>query len=116
MPASSTLTGGRARHMPRFSDEQPARAPRRPRKLAARARVCHASPARRPFGRPTTRRTIMADAAIVSTARTGIGRAYRGAFNNTHGATLTGHVIKAAIERARIEPSEVEDVILGCAL
>jgi acetyl-CoA C-acetyltransferase len=63
-----------------------------------------------------TRRPIMADAVIVATARTGIGRAYRGAFNNTHGATLTGHVIKAAVERARIEPSEVEDVILGCAL
>jgi acetyl-CoA C-acetyltransferase len=58
----------------------------------------------------------MADAVIVATARTGIGRAYRGAFNNTHGATITGHVIKAAVERARIEPSEVEDVILGCAL
>jgi len=58
----------------------------------------------------------MADAVIVSTARTGIGRAYRGAFNNTHGATLAGHVIKAAVERARVEPGEVEDVILGCAL
>ena len=58
----------------------------------------------------------MADAVIVSTARTGIGKAYRGAFNNTHGATLTGHVIKAAVERARVEPGEVEDVILGCAL
>jgi acetyl-CoA C-acetyltransferase len=58
----------------------------------------------------------MADAAIISTARTGIGRAYRGAFNNTHGATITGHVIKAAVERARVEPGEVEDVILGCAL
>ncbi|MBI1847182.1 MAG: acetyl-CoA C-acyltransferase [Candidatus Rokubacteria bacterium] len=58
----------------------------------------------------------MADAVIVSTARTGIGRAYRGAFNNTHGATLGGHVIKAAVERARLEPGEVEDVIFGCAL
>ena len=58
----------------------------------------------------------MADAVIVSTARTGIGRAYRGAFNNTHGATLAGHVIKAAVERARVEPGEVEDVIIGCAL
>ena len=58
----------------------------------------------------------MADAVIVSTARTGIGKAYRGAFNNTHGATLAGHVIKAAVERARVEPGEVEDVILGCAL
>jgi acetyl-CoA C-acetyltransferase len=58
----------------------------------------------------------MSDAVIVSTARTGIGRAYRGAFNNTHGATLAGHVIKHAVERARLEPGEVEDVILGCAL
>jgi acetyl-CoA C-acetyltransferase len=58
----------------------------------------------------------MADAVIVSTARTGIGRAYRGAFNNTHGATLAGHVIKHAVERARVEPGEVEDAILGCAL
>jgi len=58
----------------------------------------------------------MADAVIVSTARTGIGKAYRGALNNTHGATMAGHVIKAAVERARVEPGEVEDVILGCAL
>ena len=58
----------------------------------------------------------MADAVIVSTARTGIGKAYRGALNNTHGATVAGHVIKAAVERARVEPGEVEDVILGCAL
>src|SRR6059058_1161744 len=58
----------------------------------------------------------MADAVIVSTARTPIGRAYRGALNNTHGATMAGHVIKAAVERARLEPGEVEDVVLGCAL
>jgi acetyl-CoA C-acetyltransferase len=58
----------------------------------------------------------MPDAVIVSTARTGIGKAYRGAFNNTHGATLGGHVIKAAVERARVDPGEVEDVIMGCAL
>ena len=58
----------------------------------------------------------MADAVIVSTARTGIGKAYRGALNNTHGATLGGHVVKHAVERARIDPAEVEDVIFGCAL
>jgi acetyl-CoA C-acetyltransferase len=58
----------------------------------------------------------MADAVIVSTARTPIGKAYRGAFNNTHGATMAGHVIGHAVERARVEPGEVEDVILGCAL
>ncbi|MGH7390831.1 MAG: acetyl-CoA C-acyltransferase [Candidatus Rokuibacteriota bacterium] len=58
----------------------------------------------------------MAEAVIVSTARTPIGRAYRGAFNNTHGATMGGHVVRYAVERARIEPGEVEDVIMGCAL
>ena len=58
----------------------------------------------------------MADAVIVSTARTPIGKAYRGAFNNTHGATLAGHVIASAVQRAGIEPGEVEDVIVGCAL
>ena len=58
----------------------------------------------------------MADAVIVSTARTPIGKAYRGAFNNTHGATMGGHVIKHALERAKLDPQEVEDVILGCAM
>jgi acetyl-CoA C-acetyltransferase len=58
----------------------------------------------------------MPDAVIVSTARTGIGKAYRGAFNNTHGAAMAGHVIRHAVERARLEPGEVEDVILGCAM
>jgi acetyl-CoA C-acetyltransferase len=58
----------------------------------------------------------MAEAVIVSTARTPIGKAYRGAFNNTHGATLAGHVISHAVARARIEPGEVEDVIMGCAM
>src|ERR1700686_2138405 len=58
----------------------------------------------------------MRDAVIVSTARTPIGRAYRGAFNMTHGAELGGHVIRHAVERAGVEPAEVEDVILGCAM
>ena len=58
----------------------------------------------------------MPDAVIVSTARTPIGRAYRGAFNNTHGAVLGGHVISHAVQRAGLEPGEVEDVIMGCAL
>jgi acetyl-CoA C-acetyltransferase len=58
----------------------------------------------------------MADAVIVSTARTPIGRAYRGAFNNTHGALLGGHVIQHAVQSAGLEPGQVEDVILGCAL
>src|SRR5215472_13885397 len=54
----------------------------------------------------------MPDAVIVSTARTPIGKAFRGAFNMTHGAVLGGHVV----ERAGIEPGEVEDVIMGCAM
>jgi acetyl-CoA C-acetyltransferase len=58
----------------------------------------------------------MAEAVIVSTARTGIGKAYRGALNNTHGATLAGFVIKEAVRRADVEPAEVEDVIMGCAM
>jgi acetyl-CoA C-acetyltransferase len=58
----------------------------------------------------------MTDAVVVSTARTPIGKAYRGAFNNTHGAVLGGHVIKNAVARAQVEPDEVEDVILGCAM
>ncbi len=58
----------------------------------------------------------MPDAVIVSTARTGIGKAYRGSLNNTHGATMAAHVIRHAVERARLEPAEVEDVILGCAM
>jgi acetyl-CoA C-acetyltransferase len=58
----------------------------------------------------------MSDAVIVSTARTGLAKSWRGALNMTHGATLGGHVVKAAIERARIDPAEVEDVIIGCGL
>ncbi|MCH8240414.1 MAG: acetyl-CoA C-acyltransferase, partial [Proteobacteria bacterium] len=56
----------------------------------------------------------MSEAVIVSTARTPIGKAFRGAFNKTHGAVLAGHAIKHAVERAGIEPEEVEDVIIGC--
>ncbi len=58
----------------------------------------------------------MTDAVIVSTARTPIGKAYRGAFNNTHGAVLGGHVIEHAVARAGIDPAEVEDVIMGVGL
>ena len=57
----------------------------------------------------------MADAVIVSTARTGLAKSWKGAFNMTHGATLGGHVLNAAITRARIEAGEVEDVLIGCA-
>ena len=58
----------------------------------------------------------MTDAVIVSTARTGLAKSWRGALNMTHGATLGGHVVKAAVERARLDPAEVEDVLMGCAL
>lgn len=58
----------------------------------------------------------MREAVIVSTARTPIGKAYRGAFNMTHGADLGGHVVKHAVERAKIAPAEVDDVVIGCAL
>jgi len=58
----------------------------------------------------------MREAVIVATARTPIGRAYRGAFNNTDGPTLGGHAIKSAVERAGLDPAEVEDVAWGCAL
>jgi acetyl-CoA C-acetyltransferase len=58
----------------------------------------------------------MPDAVIVSTARTPIGKAFRGAFNITHGAVLGGHVVKHAVERAGIEPGEVEDVMMGCGM
>ncbi|WP_233863322.1 acetyl-CoA C-acyltransferase [Paraburkholderia adhaesiva] len=57
----------------------------------------------------------MTDAVIVSTARTGLAKSWKGAFNMTHGATLGGHVTKAAIERANLDPARVEDVIMGCA-
>ncbi len=56
------------------------------------------------------------EAVIVSTARTPIGKAFRGAFNNTHGAVLAGHAIAHAVARAGVEPDEVEDVILGCGM
>jgi acetyl-CoA C-acetyltransferase len=58
----------------------------------------------------------MADAVIVSTARTGIGKAFRGALNLSHGTAIAGHAIKHAVERAKIDPKEVEDCILGCGL
>ena len=57
----------------------------------------------------------MVDAVIVSTARTPLCKSWRGALNMTHGATMGGHVVKAALERAKVAPQEVEDVIMGCA-
>jgi len=58
----------------------------------------------------------MREAVIVSTARTPIGKASRGAFNITHGAVMGGHVIKHAVERAGVDPEEVEDVVMGCGM
>src|SRR6202048_3370494 len=58
----------------------------------------------------------MPEAVIVSTARTPIGRSYRGAFNDTQGQTLAGHVVAEAVRRAGIDPAEIEDVVLGAAL
>ena len=58
----------------------------------------------------------MTEAVIVSTARTPIGKAYRGAFNNTEGATLLGHAIEHAVKRAGIDGAEIEDVVMGAAM
>ena len=57
----------------------------------------------------------MKDAVIVSTARTGLAKSWKGALNLTHGATVGGHVVRHAVERAGIDPAEVEDVVMGCA-
>jgi len=58
----------------------------------------------------------MTDAVIVSTARTGLAKSWRGAFNMTHGATMGGHAVAHAIARAKVEPAQVDDVLMGCAL
>jgi acetyl-CoA C-acetyltransferase len=57
----------------------------------------------------------MNHAVIVSTARTGLAKSWKGAFNMTHGATLGAHAVRAAVERAQVDPGEVEDVLMGCA-
>jgi acetyl-CoA C-acetyltransferase len=58
----------------------------------------------------------MREAVIVSTARTPIGKAYRGAFNNTQGQELIGHALAQAVKRAGIAPAEIDDVVVGCAM
>lgn len=58
----------------------------------------------------------MTDVAIVSTARTALAKSWRGGFNMTHGATLAAHAIRHAVERAKVEGAEIDDVIFGCAL
>jgi acetyl-CoA acetyltransferase len=62
------------------------------------------------------RRTTMKEAVIVSTARTGLAKSYRGSFNNLEAPSMVAPVIRAVLERARVEPGEVEDVIMGAAL
>ena len=57
----------------------------------------------------------MTSAVIVSTARTPLAKSWKGAFNMTHGATLGGHAVQHAVERAGIDAAEVDDVIMGCA-
>ncbi|WP_050928148.1 acetyl-CoA C-acyltransferase [Aestuariivita boseongensis] len=56
----------------------------------------------------------MREAVIVSTARTGLAKSFRGSFNTTHGATMGGHVVEHAVKRAGIDPGEIEDVAIGC--
>jgi acetyl-CoA C-acetyltransferase len=58
---------------------------------------------------------IMSKAVIVSTARTPLAKSWKGAFNMTHGATLGGHAVKHAVQRAGVDPAEIEDVLMGCA-
>ena len=58
----------------------------------------------------------MREAVIVAARRTAIGKAYRGAFNNTYGATLGAHAISAAVAQAGIDPGEIDDIAMGCAL
>ncbi|MBS0610584.1 MAG: acetyl-CoA C-acyltransferase, partial [Proteobacteria bacterium] len=57
----------------------------------------------------------MTSAVIVSTARTPLAKSWKGSFNMTHGATLGGHAVQHAVQRAGIDPALVDDVILGCA-
>ena len=57
----------------------------------------------------------MKEAVIVSTARTALAKSWKGALNMTHGATLGGHVVKHAVQRAGLDPAEIEDVLIGCA-
>src|SRR5690625_7789235 len=57
----------------------------------------------------------MREAVIVATARTGMGKSFRGAFNDTEAPAMGGHVVRAAVERAGLDPAEVDDVIIGAA-
>src|SRR5215469_7348628 len=74
------------------------------------------SQAKREPGQTRVKEDLMRSAVIVSTARTPIGRAYRGAFNDTQAQALAGHAIAEAVKRAKVDPAEIDDVILGAAL
>ena len=94
---------------------------RAPRSASSRATNCASKqpPATTRATQTTTtrnRRSFMTEAVIVSTARTPIGKAYRGALNATEGATLLGHAIGEAVARAKVDPKEIEDVVMGAAL
>src|SRR6185312_15178856 len=93
----------------------------------ARRRVEAVGAARAPGGRGKDLRVarqdqglsgsiVMREAVIVSTARTPIGRAYRGAFNNLEAPSLAAHAIRAAVQRAKLDPAEVDDVVMGAAV
>src|SRR3546814_17510223 len=69
-----------------------------------------------PTNRSNCKGLPMRDAVIVSTARTPIGRAYKGAFNATPSPPLAAHAIRAAVERSRLDPAEIDDVVLGAAI
>ena len=58
----------------------------------------------------------MKEAVVVSIARTGLAKSWKGALNMTHGVTLGGHVVRHAVERAGLDPAEVDDVLMGCAV
>jgi hypothetical protein len=82
----------------------------------SRPRVLDAVAAHRAHGERRRDVQPMTAAVIVSTARTPLAKSWRGAFNMTHGATLGGHAVRHALERARLAPAEVDDVVMGCAL
>src|SRR5687767_8824736 len=88
-----------------------------PQSKAFKKAIRAASGSPRPCWRNSRRKAggSMADAVIVSTARTPLCKSWRGALNLTHGAMMGGHVVHAALERAKVDADEVEDVIIGCA-
>ncbi|MEP6266575.1 MAG: acetyl-CoA C-acyltransferase, partial [Paracoccaceae bacterium] len=54
------------------------------------------------------------EAVILSSARTGLAKSFRGSFNNTHGATMGGHVVQHAVARSGVDPAQIEDCVIGC--